>query len=788
MQMAFEPLPLPRSYQQEVLQEMYESPELLNEGLKSFEYALYMADDDELDHFLGSVVHSVAKAAGGVAKAAGGVVKTVGKGISAVDKVIPMSVLSSGLAWTPMGMAARAGLGAAQAAADGKNVFQGAVRSLASTPVTRFYVDTAMAAARGENVLKAMQQAAQGQIGDLRKSLQFAAMVAPFIPGLGTGVAAALGAANALAAGQPITDALISAARSAVPGGAIAQFAFDTAVNVAKGKSVGDALLNSARTQLPGGPAAQAAFDAGLALAKGRNIQDAALAAAGRLLPPSPYAADALSFVKKVASGQNIQKAALSTVGNVILNRIERQAGPILQRARTAVPVAVPRRLPITVPRRLPTRFPQRFPVRFPRRFPARFPVRRELMGEISPQPLSADRFRQFVQSGQWNQAVAEALRSGITDVNRLTDLVFYVRHPELNGRKISPHETRLAQEWVQIQTAVVRPLVARLQTRRVPFPSGAPQAAPVVQPSNAPLILGLDTFGLDGNRTRDWTRAKAEGPINFAVFRSNWGASVDSAFLTEWHRMKDAGIVRGAFLFLRFPHPEVDRRYGPPDDPVTQARAVTQTLPLSLLEKGDLPPTLDVEFPGGRAAKTGMKPEQCLEQVRAAWRVLKNYYGVAPMIYTSERVWREDLSNLDASDLARSPLWVKYYPFNKGPARHDAAVARIAPPDLPFPWRNPANRSLQGTNWWIQQYQGDAIGFPGFAPGNVDLNRFHPMLRGESGDRVKWVQHRLGILPNGVFDAAMDTALRAFQRSNGLAPNGVIDPRTFAFLCWSNP
>jgi hypothetical protein len=337
MQTAFEYLPPPSSYEQEVLQELYESPELFNEGLRSFETLLYL-EDEELDHFLGSVVHSVAKAAGGVAKAAGGVVKTVGKGISAVDKIIPMSVLTSGLAWTPAGMALRAGLGAAQASASGKNVLQGAVRSLAGTPVARFYVDTAMAAARGENVLKAMQKAAQGQIGDLRQSLQFAAMVAPFIPGLGTGVAAALAAANALAAGQPITEALIAAARGAVPGGAVAQLAFDTAINLAKGKNVGEALLNSARSRLPGGPAAQAAFDGALALAKGKNIQDAAFAAAGRLLPPSPYAADALSFVQKVASGQNVQRAALSTAGNFVLNKIERQVGPVLSGVRARIP------------------------------------------------------------------------------------------------------------------------------------------------------------------------------------------------------------------------------------------------------------------------------------------------------------------------------------------------------------------------------------------------------------------------------------------------------------------
>jgi murein L,D-transpeptidase YcbB/YkuD len=53
---------------------------------------------------------------------------------------------------------------------------------------------------------------------------------------------------------------------------------------------------------------------------------------------------------------------------------------------------------------------------------------------------------------------------------------------------------------------------------------------------------------------------------------------------------------------------------------------------------------------------------------------------------------------------------------------------------------------------------------------------------------RVKWVQRRLGIAQSGTFDAAMETALRAFQDNKSLVANGVIDPRTFAFLCWSNP
>jgi hypothetical protein len=339
-----------------LLEEMYESMELFNEGLLSFEYPLYRATDEEMDYFLGKLIQGavktisrspIGKVASGVArtvarspigKAANSAAMAVGKAVSAVDKIVPVSMLANAVTRTPLGMAFRAGLGAMQAAAEGRNVFQGAVRSLAPDIGTRFFVDTAAAAARGENVWKAAKSAAQSGIADVRKSLQLAAMVAPFVPGIGTGVAAALGAANALAAGQPITEAMIAAARSAIPGGAIAQVAFDTAMNLAKGKRIDAALLDSARSQLPGGPAAQAAFDGALALAKGRNIQDAVFAAGGRLLPPSPYAADALSFVKKVVSGQNVQKAALSTAGNFLLNKIEQRTNPIVSNVTSRMP------------------------------------------------------------------------------------------------------------------------------------------------------------------------------------------------------------------------------------------------------------------------------------------------------------------------------------------------------------------------------------------------------------------------------------------------------------------
>ena len=40
----------------QTLWEMYESDELFNEGIVSFEYPLYYATDEEMDYFLGKLV------------------------------------------------------------------------------------------------------------------------------------------------------------------------------------------------------------------------------------------------------------------------------------------------------------------------------------------------------------------------------------------------------------------------------------------------------------------------------------------------------------------------------------------------------------------------------------------------------------------------------------------------------------------------------------------------------------------------------------------------------------
>ena len=67
-------------------------------------------------------------------------------------------------------------------------------------------------------------------------------------------------------------------------------------------------------------------------------------------------------------------------------------------------------------------------------------------------------------------------------------------------------------------------------------------------------------------------------------------------------------------------------------------------------------------------------------------------------------------------------------------------------------------------------------------------MNRFNTVARGATGERMKWIQRRLGVAESGTFDAATETALTALQHKNGLEEIPVFDPRTFAHLCWLHP
>lgn len=170
-----------------------------------------------------------------------------------------------------------------------------------------------------------------------REWLHAAAQGASFVPGLGTSLSVALNAADALADGKPITEAMISAARSALPGGAMAQRAFDSAAAAAKalaaGKRLDQAALEAARAQLPA--QAKAAFDTGLALARGQSLQKAilgaALAQAGKYLPPNQVSDLALRSARDIAAGKSLKDVAMGVAKGALPHNLGSIADHLLK-------------------------------------------------------------------------------------------------------------------------------------------------------------------------------------------------------------------------------------------------------------------------------------------------------------------------------------------------------------------------------------------------------------------------------------------------------------------------
>lgn len=296
----------------------------------------------------------------------------------------------------------------------------------------------------------------------------------------------------------------------------------------------------------------------------------------------------------------------------------------------------------------------------------------------------------------------------------------------------------------------------------------------------NSPLYLGVDLASVDGNKLIDYTAAKAAGVL-FAIFRATYITWADPVWKREAQRARDAGLIVGAYLF---PVMGVN-------SPSAEKQVDAFFAAVGQLAVTDLPPILDVEFAGG-IAKTGRNRAQLLEWVKSAVARIKKLFKRPAMIYTSARVFdgedadslnADETKGVDLSSLVECPLWLARYPFKtRIEAIGDDADEKSKVENLPLP---PVPKLWGPENVWIHQYQGDALRMRGFTA-TVDLNRFFDLRKGSKGTRVEWLQTKLHCVVDGDFGPATLNAVVAFQRVNGLVPDGIVGPKTFAVLCCS--
>jgi lysozyme len=203
-------------------------------------------------------------------------------------------------------------------------------------------------------------------------------------------------------------------------------------------------------------------------------------------------------------------------------------------------------------------------------------------------------------------------------------------------------------------------------------------------------MLLGVDVSHHQQPDAIDWTRL-AEGGVAFAFMRATYGVQEDATFLDHVDNARRAGIVIGAYHFLRF-------KTSQPAE--SQAEAFLEALePLAPHANVLLPPVLDLEDnryddPIGTAAER----RRYVTMANVWLQIVEQRLGRLAMIYTRASFFDGDLDS--PAGFGVRPLWVAHY-------------TTLPSPRLPAAWSR--------YHFWQFTESGRMSGYRG----DLDLNRF---------------------------------------------------------------
>lgn len=159
-------------------------------------------------------------------------------------------------------------------------------------------------------------------------------------------------------------------------------------------------------------------------------------------------------------------------------------------------------------------------------------------------------------------------------------------------------------------------------------------------------LPLRYTLHGIDvshHNARIDWEKVKKlkskDVKIDFVYIKATEGAThLDRQFERNWSEAKNVGIKRGAYHF-----------YNPRVYSNDQAAHFIKTVKM---QKGDLPPVLDLEVAAG-------KPDDIIIKGVRNWLTkIEEHYGVRPIIYVNEHYYKKYI----AGNFDDYPLWLAGY------------------------------------------------------------------------------------------------------------------------------
>lgn len=155
----------------------------------------------------------------------------------------------------------------------------------------------------------------------------------------------------------------------------------------------------------------------------------------------------------------------------------------------------------------------------------------------------------------------------------------------------------------------------------------------------------GYSIFGIDVSRHQgsiNWTllkEAEEDAPISFVYIKATEGSDfTDVNFSYNFVKAKENGITRGAYHY-----------FSKHSGGLAQAE---QFINRVNLEKGDLPPVVDVEeYPKNK--------KKFLQELKIFITKIEEHYGVKPIIYSYKKYIRKYLRDPFFQEY---PLWIAHY------------------------------------------------------------------------------------------------------------------------------
>lgn len=170
---------------------------------------------------------------------------------------------------------------------------------------------------KGERIDHVALDQLKSTVAAVQEVAPYATTVLSLMPGVGTGIAGALGTALAVAGGMPVDEALVNGFAEALPGGAYAKGLFKVTVAAVSGDNViaatGSAAIDALGLPPQSKTALQSALNVAYKAAKGDNIPKAALAEAESNLP-TPELKMAFNAAVAVGHGKNLQAVVVQSV------------------------------------------------------------------------------------------------------------------------------------------------------------------------------------------------------------------------------------------------------------------------------------------------------------------------------------------------------------------------------------------------------------------------------------------------------------------------------------------